>query len=184
MAGVDPSLPFLPVRLAVLTVSDSRTLAEDRSGDLLVSRLTAAGHVLADRALVRDEADLIEAQLRAWIADPGVDAVISTGGTGVTGRDVTPEAVARVVDKDIPGFGELFRMLSYQSIGTSTIQSRALAGVAGGTYLFALPGSTGACKDAWDTILVTQLDSRYRPCNFVELMPRLCEHLAGANGAP
>jgi len=184
MAGVDPSRPFLPVRLAVLTVSDTRTLAEDRSGAVLVERLMAAGHALANRALVRDEADLIEAKLRAWIADPEVDAVISTGGTGVTGRDVTPEAFARVVEKDIPGFGELFRMLSYQTIGTSTIQSRALAGVAGGTYLFALPGSTGACKDAWDNILVTQLDSRYRPCNFVELMPRLCEHLTVAKATP
>jgi len=183
MAGIDSSRPFLPVRLAVLTVSDSRSLAEDRGGDLLVERLTAAGHVLADRALVRDEADAIEARLRAWIADPQVDVVISTGGTGVTGRDITPEAFARVIEKDIPGFGELFRMLSYQTIGTSTIQSRALAGVAGGTYLFALPGSVGACKDAWDQILLAQLDSRTRPCNFVELMPRLCEHLPGGRPA-
>ncbi|MBB4264689.1 molybdenum cofactor biosynthesis protein B [Roseospira visakhapatnamensis] len=182
MAGIDPSRPFLPVRLAVLTVSDSRTLADDRSGDVLVERLRAAGHTLADRAIVRDEADAIEARLRAWVADPAVDAVVATGGTGVTGRDVTPEAFARVVEKDIPGFGELFRMLSYQTIGTSTIQSRALAGVAGGTYLFAVPGSTGACKDAWDQILATQLDSRYRPCNFVELMPRLCEHLTPPSG--
>ncbi|SDD98499.1 molybdenum cofactor biosynthesis protein B [Rhodospira trueperi] len=178
MAGIDPSLPFLPVRIAVLTVSDTRTLAEDRSGDVLVERLTAAGHVLADRAIVPDDADRIADHLRAWIADAGVDAVITTGGTGVTGRDVTPEAMDRVVEKHIPGFGELFRWLSYQTIGTSTIQSRATAGVADGTYLFALPGSTGACKDAWDGILATQLDSRHRPCNFVELMPRLREHLA------
>jgi len=182
MPGIDPSLPFLPVRIAVLTVSDSRTLADDRSGDTLVARLETAGHVLADRAIVKDDADLIVERLRAWIADATVDAVISTGGTGVTGRDVTPEAMARVLEKEIPGFGELFRMLSYQSIGTSTVQSRAIAGVAGGTYLFALPGSTGACKDAWDGILATQLDSRHRPCNFVELMPRLLEHLK--DGAP
>jgi molybdenum cofactor biosynthesis protein B len=177
MPGLDPSLPFLPVRIAVLTVSDTRTLDDDRSGDTLVGRLEAAGHVLADRAIVTDDADRIAERLQAWIADPGVDAVISTGGTGVTGRDVTPEAMARVLEKEIPGFGELFRMLSFQTIGTSTVQSRAIAGVAGGTYLFALPGSTGACRDAWDGILVTQLDSRYRPCNFVELMPRLMEHV-------
>ncbi|MQX37738.1 molybdenum cofactor biosynthesis protein B [Roseospira navarrensis] len=179
MPGIDPSLPFLPVRIAVLTVSDSRTLEDDRSGDTLVSRLEAAGHVLAARAIVEDDADRIAERLRSWIDDPEVDAVISTGGTGVTGRDVTPEALDRVLEKTIPGFGELFRMLSYQTIGTSTVQSRAIAGVAHGTYLFALPGSTGACKDAWDGILATQLDSRYRPCNFVELMPRLLEHLKG-----
>ncbi|WP_299439803.1 molybdenum cofactor biosynthesis protein B [uncultured Rhodospira sp.] len=184
MPDVDPSRPFLPVRIAVLTVSDSRTLADDRSGDTLVERLTAAGHVLADRAIVPDDADRIAEHLRRWIDDPEVDAVISTGGTGVTGRDVTPEAMVRVVEKEIPGFGELFRWLSYQTIGTSTIQSRAMAGVAAGTYLFALPGSTGACKDAWDGILATQLDSRTRPCNFVELMPRLCEHLTGGGVAP
>ncbi|MBB4284520.1 molybdenum cofactor biosynthesis protein B [Roseospira goensis] len=178
MPGIDPARPFLPVRIAVLTVSDTRTLADDRSGDTLVARLEGAGHVLAGRAIVADDADAITARLSVWIADPAIDAVICTGGTGVTGRDVTPEALSRVVEKEIPGFGELFRWLSYQSIGTSTIQSRALAGVAGGTYLFALPGSTGACKDAWDGILATQLDSRYRPCNFVELMPRLQEHLA------
>ncbi|KAA5606489.1 molybdenum cofactor biosynthesis protein B [Roseospira marina] len=179
MPGLDESLPFLPVRIAILTVSDSRTRTDDRSGDTLVARLEAAGHTLADRAIVRDEAAVIVERLRAWIADPGVDAVISTGGTGVTGRDVTPEAMAQVLEKEIPGFGELFRMLSYQTIGTSTVQSRAIAGVADGTYLFALPGSTGACKDAWDGILATQLDSRYRPCNFVELMPRLREHRTG-----
>ncbi|MFA7431327.1 MAG: molybdenum cofactor biosynthesis protein B [Rhodospirillaceae bacterium] len=177
MSQITSDRPFVPVRIAVLTVSDTRTLDTDTSGQILVGRLEEAGHVLADRAIVKDEPDQIEAQLRAWIADPQIDVVISTGGTGVTGRDVTPEAFNRVVEKDIPGFGELFRWLSYQKIGSSTIQSRAMAGVANGTYLFALPGSSGACKDAWDGILVTQLDSRFRPCNFVELMPRLKEHL-------
>jgi molybdenum cofactor biosynthesis protein B len=172
---IDESRTFKPVRIAVLTISDSRSAAEDTSGDLLVARLTAAGHVLADRALIRDDIDVIIARLHAWIDDPEVDVVISTGGTGVTGRDITPEALARVQDKEIPGFGELFRWLSYQTIGTSTIQSRATAGVARGTYIFALPGSTGAVKDGWDGILATQLDSRHRPCNFVELMPRLLE---------
>ena len=166
---------FKPVRIAILTVSDTRSLAEDRSGDTLVKKLTEAGHELADRKIIKDEPDDIEAQLRAWIADPMVDCVISTGGTGVTGRDTTPEAFHRVYDKEIPGFGELFRWISFQKIGTSTIQSRATGGVASGTYLFALPGSTGACKDAWDGILATQLDSTFRPCNFVELMPRLNE---------
>jgi molybdenum cofactor biosynthesis protein B len=172
---IDEKLPFLPVRIAVLTVSDSRDLSEDRSGDILVKRLEGAGHVLADRAIVKDDADLIVARLHGWIDDPMVDCVITTGGTGVTGRDVTPEALARVWDKEIPGFGELFRWLSYAKIGTSTIQSRATAGVARGTYIFALPGSTGAVKDGWDGILATQLDSRHKPCNFVELMPRLRE---------
>lgn len=172
---IDDSLPFKPVRIAVLTVSDTRTAADDRSGDTLVERLTAAGHVLAARALLRDDVDAIAAQLAAWIDDPQVDCVISTGGTGLTGRDVTPEAFARVREKEIEGFGELFRWLSFQSIGTSTVQSRATAAVARGTYLFALPGSTGAVRDGWDGILATQLDSRHRPCNFVELMPRLRE---------
>ncbi len=181
MGRIDESRPFIPVNIAVLTVSDTRTIETDTSGQTLVDRLTATGHRLADRAIVRDEATDIEARFRAWIADPQVDVVISTGGTGVTGRDVTPEAFARVIEKDIPGFGELFRWLSYQKIGTSTIQSRAMAGVAAGTYLFALPGSSGAVKDAWDGILATQLDNRHRPCNFVELMPRLQEHVkAGA----
>ena len=173
--AIDATRTFLPVRIAVLTVSDTRNVADDRSGDTLVARLEAAGHVLADRAIVRDDADLIVARLHYWIDDPEVDCVISTGGTGVTGRDVTPEAFARVWDKEIAGFGELFRWLSYAKIGTSTIQSRACAGVARGTYLFALPGSTGAVKDGWDGILATQLDSRHMPCNFVELMPRLRE---------
>ena len=172
---IDPALPFLPVRIAVLTVSDTRGPADDRSGDTLVGRLTKAGHVLADRAIERDDADVIVGRLQCWIADPQIDCVISTGGTGVTGRDVTPEAFARVWEKEIPGFGELFRWLSFRMIGTSTIQSRACAGVARGTYLFALPGSTGAVKDGWDGILRDQLDSRHRPCNFVELMPRLTE---------
>jgi molybdenum cofactor biosynthesis protein B len=166
---------LIPVRVAVLTVSDTRGLAEDRSGDTLVAQLTQAGHILADRAIVRDEVDAIVTRLEGWIADPDIDCVISTGGTGVTGRDVTPEAFAAVWEKEIPGFGELFRWLSYAKIGTSTIQSRACAGVARGTYLFALPGSTGAVKDGWDGILKDQLDSRHRPCNFVELMPRLRE---------
>ncbi|MEK7456086.1 MAG: molybdenum cofactor biosynthesis protein B [Pseudomonadota bacterium] len=172
---IDEGRTFLPVRIAVLTVSDTRTLADDRSGDTLVERLTGAGHVLADRLIVTDDRSAIVARLQAWIDDPQVDVILTTGGTGVTGRDVTPEALAQVQDKEIPGFGELFRWLSYQSIGTSTIQSRATACVARGTYIFALPGSTGAVRDAWDGILASQLDSRFRPCNFVELMPRLTE---------
>ena len=172
---IDEKLPFLPVHIAVMTVSDTRTEADDRSGDTLVERLKADGHILAARTIVKDESDAIEAQLNAWVENPDIDAVITTGGTGVTGRDVTPEAFKRVCEKDIPGFGELFRWISFQKIGTSTIQSRAVAGVAKGTYLFALPGSTGACKDGWDEILHHQLDSRFRPCNFVELMPRLQE---------
>ncbi len=163
------------VHIAVLTVSDTRDLASDASGDALIARIEAAGHRVVAREIVRDDADVIATHLRRWIADGQIDVVITTGGTGVTGRDVTPEAFDRVLEKRIDGFGELFRMLSYQKIGTSTIQSRALAGVAGGTYLFALPGSTGAVKDAWDDILVWQLDARHRPCNFVELMPRLKE---------
>ncbi|WP_426959451.1 molybdenum cofactor biosynthesis protein B [Muricoccus radiodurans] len=177
---IDESRRFLPVNIAVLTVSDTRDPSTDRSGDTLAARIEAAGHRLAARAIERDEADAIEAHLRRWIADPQVDCVITTGGTGITGRDVTPEAFARVLEKEITGFGELFRMLSYQKIGTSTIQSRAIGGVSGGTYLFALPGSTGAVKDAWDDILVHQLDARFRPCNLVELMPRLLEHLRAA----
>ena len=173
--SIDESVAFRPVRIAVLTVSDTRVAADDRSGDTLVARLTAAGHELADRAIVIDDPDLIVARLHAWIDDPAVDCVITTGGTGVTGRDVTPEAVERVADKLIPGFGELFRWLSYATIGTSTIQSRATACVTRGTYIFALPGSTGAVKDGWDGILAHQLDCRHKPCNFVELMPRLME---------
>ena len=172
---IKPELPFHPVRIAVLTVSDSRDLAQDKSGDTLVARIEATGHILADRAIVKDDVALITERLSLWIENPQVDCVITTGGTGVTGRDVTPEALAQVWDKEIPGFGELFRWLSYAKIGTSTIQSRATAGVARGTYIFALPGSTGAVKDGWDDILVHQLDSRFMPCNFVELMPRLME---------
>lgn len=172
---IDDSRNFVPVRIAVLTVSDTRGLAEDKSGDALVERLTSAGHILAARTIERDDLDTIIEQLAAWIQDPGIDVILTTGGTGVTGRDVTPEAVEAVAEKMIPGFGELFRWLSYQTIGTSTIQSRACACVTGGTYIFALPGSTGAVKDGWDMILRDQLDSRFRPCNFVELMPRLTE---------
>ena len=179
MPGTDREQPFRPLNIAVLTVSDSRTPADDRSGDLLAQRLTAAGHRLAGRALVQDDAEKIAAQLSAWIDDPGVDVVISTGGTGVTGRDVTPEALERVAEKLIPGFGELFRMISFQKIGSSALQSRATAGIAKGTYLFALPGSPGACRDGWDEILSTQLDIRHRPCNFAELLPRLREHEIG-----
>jgi len=168
-------IEFLPVNIAVLTVSDSRTLADDRSGDTLQKRLEDAGHKLVERSIVKDEIPTIVGQLRKWIAEPVVDIVLVTGGTGLTGRDVTPEAFAEVCEKDIPGFGEVFRWISYQKIKTSTIQSRACAGVAGGTYLFALPGSPGACKDAWDEILVHQFDIRFKPCNFVEIMPRLAE---------
>lgn len=167
---------FIPVRIAILTVSDTRQIAEDRSGDTLVTRLTDAGHVLADRKIVQDEQALIEAQLRAWIADADVDVVISTGGTGLTGRDVTVEAHKAVYEKEIDGFSTAFHMISWEKIKTSTIQSRACAGVAGGTYLFALPGSPGACKDGWDGILVHQLNYQHMPCNFVEIMPRLEEH--------
>jgi len=167
---------FKPVNIAVLTVSDTRTLEDDRSGDTLAARIAAADHVLADRKICKDDANIIAEQFKAWVADPNIDVVISTGGTGVTGRDVTPEALAQVTDKEIPGFGELFRWLSFQKIATSTVQSRATAAVADGTYIFVLPGSTGACKDAWDDILIHQLDYRHMPCNFVELMPRLNEH--------
>ena len=182
MPKIDDSRPFLPVNIAVLTVSDSRTLDTDTSGQVLVDRLTEAGHRLADRAIVTDDTSAIVERLKAWIADADVDVVIATGGTGVTGRDVTPEAFSSVYDKEIAGFGELFRMISYQLIGTSTIQSRATGGVAGGTYLFALPGSPGACRDGWDAILKDQLDYRFRPCNFVELMPRLQEHVTPRGG--
>ena len=172
---IDESQTFNPVRIALLTISDSRSAAEDRSGDRLEELLTGAGHILAARAIIKDETDLIVSRLHNWIDDPEVDVVITTGGTGLTGRDVTPEALDRVKDKDIPGFGELFRWLSYETIGISTIQSRACAVLARGTYIFALPGSNGAVKDGWDKILLHQLDSRFRPCNFVELMPRLRE---------
>ncbi len=176
MARIDETRRFIAVNIAVLTVSDTRTAANDTSGDTLAERIAAAGHHVAARAIERDDADAIERRLLGWIADPAIDVVITTGGTGITGRDVTPEAFERVLEKRIEGFGELFRMLSFQKIGTSTMQSRALGGVAHGTYLFALPGSPGAVKDAWDDILLWQLDNRHRPCNLVELMPRLQEH--------
>lgn len=173
--AIDESRTFRPINIALLTVSDTRGPDEDTSGDILAERITGAGHNLAVRTILKDDADAIVAQLREWIADEQIDAVISTGGTGLTGRDVTPEALGRIKDKEIPGFGELFRWVSYQTIGTSTVQSRALAVLAEATYIFALPGSNGAVKDGWDKILSEQLDSRNRPCNFVELMPRLRE---------
>ena len=175
MSGIDETIPFVAINIAVMTVSDTRTEATDRSGAALVERIGRAGHRLADKAIVADDLDAITDRLGRWIADPGIDVVIATGGTGVTGRDVTPEAFHTVCEKEIPGFGEVFRMLSYRKIGSSTVQSRATAGIAGGTYLFAVPGSTGACKDAWDDILLHQLDIRHKPCNFVELMPQLRE---------
>ena len=173
--AIDETRTFKPINIALLTVSDTRGPDEDTSGDILADRIVGAGHALAARTILKDDADLIAEQLRAWIADPGIDAVVSTGGTGLTGRDVTPEALDRVKTREIPGFGELFRLISYQTIGTSTVQSRACAVVADGTYIFALPGSNGAVKDGWDRILAEQLDARNRPCNFVELMPRLRE---------
>ncbi|MCH8859336.1 MAG: molybdenum cofactor biosynthesis protein B [Proteobacteria bacterium] len=175
---IDETKKFLPVRIAVMTVSDTRTEKNDTSGDTLAARIQEAGHVLGARVIVPDDKEKIASQLKNWIADPRIDAVISTGGTGLTGRDVTPEAFRSVFEKEIDGFSVLFHQLSFAKIGTSTIQSRACAGVAGGTYLFALPGSPGAVKDGWDQILKAQLDSRHRPCNFIEIMPRLREHLS------
>ena len=177
MAGIDPALPFVPLSIAVLTVSDTRSLAEDRSGDVLVERLTKAGHRLGARAIVRDEIDEIQGQVRPWIEDPAIGVGITTGGSGFTGRDGTPEALEPLFEKRMDGFSAIFHRISYDKIGTSTLQSRATGGVAGATYIFVLPGSPGACKDAWDGILAAQLDYRYRPCNFVEIMPRLDEHL-------
>lgn len=177
MSRIDERQEFLAVRIAILTVSDTRDLTDDRSGDTLVQRLTDAGHVLADRAIVRDDRAVIATRLQAWADDPVVDVVISTGGTGLTGRDVTVEAHRDVYEKEIDAFGTVFTWVSMQKIGTSAVQSRATGGVANGTYMFALPGSTGACKDAWDEILCKQLDIRHRPCNFVEILPRLDEHL-------
>ena len=173
---IDESLPFVPVRIAILTVSDTRDESNDTSGDILADRIAEAGHVLADRALVTDDRARVAAKLRKWIDNPRIDAVISTGGTGLTGRDVTVEAFRSMFEKEIDGFSVIFHQISYKKIGTSTLQSRACAGVAKGTYLFALPGSTGAVKDGWDEILKWQLDARHRPCNFVEIMPRLQEH--------
>ena len=172
---LDETRPFKPVNIALLTVSDTRGVEDDTSGDILAERILSAGHIIVERAILRDDTAMITARLHNWIDDERIDVVISTGGTGLTGRDVTPEALDRVKTKEIPGFGELFRWLSFASIGTSTIQSRACAVLARGTYIFALPGSTGAVKDGWDQILVHQLDSRHKPCNFVELMPRLRE---------
>ena len=176
MSRIDETKDFIPVRIAVLTVSDTRTLAEDKSGDTLVDRLTDAGHLLAARAIVQDDRPTIAARLRQWIADPAIDVILSTGGTGLTGRDVTVEAHRDVYEKEIEAFGTIFTIVSMQKIGTSAVQSRATGGVAGGKYLFALPGSPSACRDAWDEILRPQLDYRHRPCNFVEIMPRLEEH--------
>lgn len=173
--AIDPDRPFVPINIALLTVSDTRGPDEDTSGDILAERIKAAGHHLASRAIEKDDADVIATRLNNWIDDPQIDVIVSTGGTGLTGRDVTPEAIDKVKDKDIPGFGELFRWLSFKTIGTSTVQSRACAAVSRGTYIFALPGSNGAVKDGWDGILAEQLDSRQGPCNFVELIPRLRE---------
>ena len=180
MPGIDEARPFIALKIAVLTVSDTRAQADDKSGATLAERIEKAGHTLADRAIVTDDVEKIRTQVKKWIADDGVDAVITTGGTGFTGRDVTPEAVEPLFEKRMDGFATLFLMVSHGKIGTSAIQTRATAGVAGATYIFCLPGSPGACRDAWDEILVHQLDYRYRPCNFVEIMPRLDEHLRRA----
>jgi molybdopterin adenylyltransferase len=177
MSRIDESKPFIPVRVAVLTVSDTRTAADDKSGDTLAERISGAGHSVVARAIAPDDAEAIRKHVKAWVADPAVDVVITTGGTGFTGRDVTPEALEPIFEKRMDGFSWAFHQISFQKIGTSTVQSRATAGVAGGTYIFCLPGSPGACRDAWDGILAAQLDFRHRPCNFVEIMPRLDEHL-------
>jgi molybdenum cofactor biosynthesis protein B len=174
---LDLNLRFVPLSIAVLTVSDTRRMEDDKSGDTLADRLTKAGHKLGARAIVTDDVEAIQAQVKTWIADPGIDVVITTGGTGFTGRDVTPEAIEPLFEKRMDGFSAVFHRISYDKIGTSTLQSRATGGVAGATYIFVLPGSPGACKDAWDGILAAQLDYRHRPCNFVEIMPRLDEHL-------
>ncbi len=176
MAGIDAERQFVPIRIAVLTMSDSRTLADDTSGAYLERSIGDAGHILADRKLATDDKALIRSIVESWIDDASIDCVITTGGTGFTGRDVTPEAIKPLFEKEIEGFAILFHMLSFQKVGTSTIQSRACGGVSRGTYIFCLPGSTGACKDAWDGILKFQLDVRHRPCNFVEILPRLEEH--------
>ncbi|MFC4175362.1 molybdenum cofactor biosynthesis protein B [Microvirga sp. GCM10011540] len=177
MPGIDQNLDFVPLSIAVLTVSDTRSLEDDRSGNTLAERLTKAGHRLGDRAIVTDDIEAIRAKVKGWIADPAIDVIVTTGGTGFTGRDVTPEAVEPLFEKRMEGFSAVFHRISYDKIGTSTIQSRATAGLAGTTFIFVLPGSPGACKDAWDGILEAQLDYRHRPCNFVEIMPRLDEHL-------
>ena len=177
MAGIDESRKFVPLKFAVLTVSDTRAPADDKSGATLAERIQKAGHILGARAIVTDDAEKIRAQVKAWIADPAIDVILTTGGTGFTGRDVTPEAIEPLFEKRMDGFSTMFLLVSERKIGTSAIQTRATAGVAGATYIFCLPGSPGACRDAWDEILVHQLDYRYRPCNFVEIMPRLDEHL-------
>ncbi len=179
MARIDDSRPFIPVRIAILTVSDTRTLADDKSGNTLADMITADGHVVAGRAIVRDDVAAIQEKVKTWIADPAVDVVITTGGTGFTGRDVTPEAIRPLFEKEIDGFSTVFHMISFQKIETSTIQSRACGGLSHGTYIFCLPGSPGACRDGWTGILRFQLDNRHRPCNFVEIMPRLEEHRRG-----
>jgi molybdenum cofactor biosynthesis protein B len=185
MPGIDENRPFVPLKIAVLTVSDTRTLEDDKSGGTLAERIAKAGHTVAARVIVTDDVEKIRAQMRTWIADPAVDVVISTGGTGFTGRDVTPEAAEPLFEKRMDGFSTAFHLVSHAKIGSSTIQSRATAGLANSTFIFCLPGSPGACRDAWDEILVHQLDYRYRPCNFVELMPRLDEGMrrAEAQGA-
>jgi molybdopterin adenylyltransferase len=185
MPGIDATRQFIALKIAVLTISDTRSLDDDKSGATLAERIAKAGHTVAARTIVSDDVDKIRSQVKAWIADHAVDVIISTGGTGFTGRDVTPEAVEPLFEKRMEGFATLFLMVSHAKIGTSAIQTRATAGVAGATYIFCLPGSPGACRDAWDEILVHQLDYRYRPCNFVEIMPRLDEHLrrAKAQGA-
>jgi molybdopterin adenylyltransferase len=177
MPDLKPERPFIPVGIAVLTVSDTRSLADDKSGDTLAARITEAGHELVTRTIVPDEIDAIRLTVKRWISDPNIDVIITTGGTGFTGRDVTPEALEPLFEKRMDGFSEVFHRISYDKIGTSTIQSRATAGVAKATFIFALPGSPGACRDAWDGILKAQLDYRHMPCNFVEIMPRLDEHL-------
>ena len=177
MPGIDETKEFVPLKIAILTISDTRSLKEDKSGALLVQRVVGAGHFVSERSLVLDEIDAIRARVKAWIADPMIDVIITTGGTGFTGRDVTPEAVEPLFEKKMEAFSALFLVMSFAKIGTSAIQSRATAGVAGSTYIFCLPGSPGACKDAWDDILVHQLDYRHGPCNFVEILPRLDEHL-------
>jgi molybdopterin adenylyltransferase len=184
MPGIDEKKPFVAVRIAVLTISDTRDLADDKSGATLAERITAAGHVLADRRIVTDDIEAIRTRVKAWIADPTVDVVITTGGTGFTGRDVTPEALEPLFEKRMEGFSTLFHMVSFAKIGTSTVQTRATAGVVGATYVFCLPGSPGACRDAWDEILRHQLDYRHGPCNFVEIMPRLDEHLRRPGAKP
>jgi molybdenum cofactor biosynthesis protein B len=182
MNRIDESRPFIPVGIAVLTVSDTRTPNDDRSGDTLVARIEKAGHLLKARAIVTDDKEKIAAQVRTWSLDPQIDVVITTGGTGFTGRDVTPEALEPLFEKRMDGFSEVFHRISYDKIGTSTIQSRATGGVANATFIFVLPGSPGACKDAWDGILEAQLDYRHMPCNFIEIMPRLDEHLKRGAG--